>query len=248
MSKQPSACKRRLPATFKSNQCSGYQARTSLFLKTCGTNFVRPRLMTLSFRRDSNMQRLQTHRLSAPISLVAALLLLGCNAGGQDNTRVVALETKVVTLESRIVALESQLSDVKRRVEINELFRDLGGVAYLTPGSAGYSVVRMDLGNLTVGLSNVAAYANGSKVTLQFGNLTSATVDGLKATIDWGPVDATGKPNNSEAKSKEFSATESLLPGNWNSTEIVLEGVPPAALGFVRVREVSHRAIRMRGR
>lgn len=194
------------------------------------------------------MQRTLKKLLSTPVLLAVVALLSGCNSGGQDNSHVVALQTKAVSLESKIVALESQLSDLTQRVELNQQFREWEGVAYLTPGSAGYSVIRMDLGNLTVGLSNVAAYANGSKVTLQFGNLTSATVDGLKAKIEWGPVDEKGTPKNSEVKSKEFSATESLLPGNWNSTEIVLEGVPPTALGFVRVREVSHRAIRMRGR
>ena len=194
------------------------------------------------------MQRTLTFSLPPPVSLAVVVLLLGCNSGAQDNTHVVALEAEVVALESKVVALESQLSDLKLRVKMNEKFQEWDEVAYLTPGSAGYSVVRTDLGNLTVRLSNVAAYASGSKVTLQFGNHTSATVDGLKAKIEWGPVDVKDMPNNSEAKSKEFSATESLLPGNWNSTEIVLEGVPPTALGFVRVREVSHRGIRMRGR
>ena len=121
-------------------------------------------------------------------------------------------------------------------------------VAYLTPGSDGYALVKMDLGKLTVSFANVVPYANGSKVSLMFGNLTSATIDGLKAKIEWGSVDEKGMPKNSDAKSRDIKLTESLLPGAWNKTDLVLEGVPPAALGFLRVRDVGHQAIRMRGR
>ena len=125
--------------------------------------------------------------------------------------------------------------------------KDWDKVAYLTPGSDGYAAVKMDLGYLTVNLANIAPYANGSKVSLTFGNLTSATIDGLKATIEWGSVDDKGLPKNEEAKSREIKLTESLFSGAWNKADVVLEGVPPTALGFVRVRDVTHQGIRLRG-
>lgn len=186
--------------------------------------------------------------LSFAASLVAVVFLVGCNSSGNVDSRVVALESKAATLQAKVTELESKLSDLKGRVEMNQMFKNWEGIAYLTPGSKAYSVVRMDLGNLTVSLANIVPYANGSKATLQFGNLTCAAIDGLKAKIEWGPTDKEGAPIDKEAKSKEFDATESLLPGAWNSTEIVLDGIPPTSLGFVRVSAVSHRAIRMRGR
>ena len=193
------------------------------------------------------MPRHHSSPLQIAVSVVALFLLASCSSGGNDDPRVAVLEAKVAALQAQVSSLDPQLAALKRQADLNKMFRDWEGVAYLTPGSTGYAVVGMDLGKLTVSLANVAAYANGSKVTLQFGNLTSATIDGLKATVEWGPTDKDGTPNNVEAKSKEFSPTESLLPGAWNTTEIILEGVPPASLGFVRVREVSHRVLRMRG-
>jgi hypothetical protein len=172
----------------------------------------------------------------------------------QDN-RVAPLEARVQALEGRLSIAERRLAnalgdveELQRKIGASQFFDDLKGVVYLTPGSEGYGVVRMELGNLTVTLVNIAAYANGSRVTLAFGNLTSATIEGLKAKIEWGSVDEKGEPKNEAAKARQVTLNESLVPGAWSNTQIVLDGVPPTALGFIRVRDVSHRAIRLRGR
>jgi hypothetical protein len=173
----------------------------------------------------------------------ATIFLVGCN----QDPRVAPLETKVAALQEQAEQLQKQLELLQFQVRLQSDSKNWDGVAYLTPGSDGYSVVKMDLGHLTVNLANIAPYANGSKVSLIFGNLTSATIDGLKAKIEWGSVDDKGIPKNQEAKSREIKLAESLYSGAWNKTEVVLEGVPPTALGFVRVRDVSHQGIRLRG-
>ncbi|MBY0469304.1 MAG: DUF3251 domain-containing protein [Burkholderiaceae bacterium] len=177
-------------------------------------------------------------RLALTLSVVAALA--ACGAGQQD-PRVPVLEGKVAELEKKIADLEFQAS-------LQSDMKKWENVAYLTPGSSGYNVVRMDLGVLTVSISNIQPYANGSRVSLVFGNLTSAAIDGMKAKIEWGSVDDKGLPNNTEAKSREITPTELLQPGSWNKVDVILEGVPPSSLGFVRVRDVGHRAIRLRGK
>lgn len=167
--------------------------------------------------------------------------MLAACGGAQQDPRVPVLENKVTELEKRIADLEFQtklLSDMQ----------SWENVAYLTPGSSGYNVVKMDLGVLTVSISNIQPYANGSRVSLVFGNLTSAAIDGMKAKIEWGSVDEKGLPNNKDAKSRDITPTELLQPGTWNKVDVILEGVPPASLGFVRVRDVGHRAIRLRGK
>jgi hypothetical protein len=171
---------------------------------------------------------------------VAAVLLGGCNQSTPD--------ARVAPLEGKVAALEKQLEQLQFQVRLQSDFKDWDQIAYLTPGSDGYAAIKMDLGYMTVNLANIAAYANGSKVSLTFGNLTSATIDGLKATIEWGSVDEKGTPKYQETKSREVKLTEALLPGAWNKVDVVLEGVPPTALGFVRVRDVSHQGIRLRGK
>lgn len=168
--------------------------------------------------------------------LVAALTTqVGCSQDTGDRT------SKLRDLETKIRELETKVNNLSW----NQTLNDLGEIAFLTPGGDGYSIIKTNIGNLTVSLEDIKPYANGSRVTLTFGNTTSATINGIKAKIDWGSVGKTGAPNNDTAKSKEITLTKSLLPGRWTKVSLVLEGVPPAELGFVRLREVSHDGIRL---
>jgi len=169
------------------------------------------------------------------LAIATVFLLAGCGSG-----------TKVTALEGKVEALEKQVAELQQKVEIQQMVSAWDKVAFLTPGSDGYSVVKSDLGNLTVSIANIQPYANGSKITLLFGNLTAATIDGLKTKLEWGSVDKSGMPNNAEAKSRDVSFNEPLISGSWTKSDVVLEGIPPADLGFVRLRDVGHRGVRLR--
>jgi uncharacterized protein DUF3251 len=123
------------------------------------------------------------------------------------------------------------------------LTKNWDAIAYLTPGGEGYTVIQTDLGRVTVKLVNVQPYANGSRVTIQFVNLMSATINGAKAQLEWGSVDNKGSPKNESAKSREVKFGEDLRAGAWTNVQVVLEGVPPTDLGFVRVRDFTHAGI-----
>lgn len=167
--------------------------------------------------------------------LIGVLLVTGCDQGA-----------KVAALENKVASLENELADLKQTIEFNQIVNGLDKVAYLTPGSDGYNLVHSDLGVLTVSIDNIVPYANGSKITLQFGNLSAATIDGLKAKLEWGSVDKNGMADNKNAKSRDVSFKESLISGGWTSSDVVLEGVPPQELGFVRLKDVSHSGVRLR--
>lgn len=174
---------------------------------------------------------------------LVALVLLGtaCN-----NDKVSALEKRVAALEIENATLKSSQADLKSSISVlqtDKLLRDVSAVAYLTPGGEGYSTVQSDLGPLTVALDNIQPYANGARVTLRFGNLTSASINGLKATVQWGSVDEKGVPKSDGARSRDVTLSRSLNPGSWTTSAVVLDGVPPAELGFVRLRDVTHTGI-----
>jgi hypothetical protein len=180
------------------------------------------------------------------IAAIAVAWLSGCGgsappAKGEDG-RVETLEKRVAELEAANKLLKQQIDNVDFRVDIAAWDR----IAFMKPGDSGYSALRYDLGVVTVKITDVKPYANGSKIALQFGNLTSAKVDGLNAKLDWGKVDEKGVPQNDKAKSREVTFVESLAPGAWTVSELVLEGIPPAELGFVRLKEVGHRGIVLR--
>lgn len=169
------------------------------------------------------------------VVLLSVLLLAGCDQS-----------SKVSTLENKVASLEKEINDLKQKVELNQMLSGFDRIAYLTPGSDGYSVVKSDLGVLTVSIVNIVPYANGSKITLQFGNLSAATIDGLKGTLEWGSVDKNGIADDDNTKSREVSFNDPLISGSWTNSNVVLEGVQPQALGFVRLKDLSHRGVRLR--
>lgn len=175
--------------------------------------------------------------------------LSGCDQNSKlidQSSKVTEINTKVTNLESKIIVLESELNDVKQKMELQQILSGWDKEAFLTPGSEGYSLIKSDLGNLTVSIVNVLPYANGSKITLQFGNLTSATIDGLKTKLEWGPVDKDGMPKNAATKFRDVVFNESLASGSWTNSDVVLEGIPPTDLGFVKLQNVTHRGVRLR--
>lgn len=177
------------------------------------------------------------HLLFAP-----SLLLVGCD---QATT---TLEKKLETANAQITSLQKELTEQKQKREFDELIQGFDKIAYLTPGSNGYSSIKFDLGVLTVQLADVKPYANGSKVTLKFGNTLAASINGLKATIDWGKVTEKGAAINESAKSKEVTFTETLRAASWTPASVVLDGLPPNELGFVRVHDVTHTGIQLFGK
>jgi hypothetical protein len=91
------------------------------------------------------------------------------------------------------------------------------------------------MGRIAVAIANVEPYANGSRVTLDFGNPTAARLSGVKAKIEWGSNDAKGLPMAVNSQSMTFTAPEPLPAGSWKQFPVDLAGVPPTSLGWVRI-------------
>ena len=164
--------------------------------------------------------------------------------GACDQGKLASLEGRLAKAEEELDTLRQEYDDYRSSRAWREMLEESRAVAYLTPGSEGYSVIQSDLGLLTVSLADVRPYANGSRVTLQFGNLTSATISGMKANVEWGAVDERGLPAGDQ-KSREVKISKSLRGGAWTKTSVVLEGTQPAELGFVRVRDLTHSSINL---
>jgi len=184
--------------------------------------------------------------LRRALVIVAAIASSALAACSDQSAKLLAAETKITALEQKIDALEKRTKSIEDAREFDVTLNSLKSIAYLTPGSDGYSVLESNLGRFTVSLANIESYANGSRVTLTFGNLTSATINNPKVTIEWGTVDDKGSPNNVASHSREVEFTQSFQAGSWNNVPVVLESVPPAQLGFVRLRELTHKGISLR--
>jgi hypothetical protein len=171
-----------------------------------------------------------------------AVIVAGCTNAQPSNTST----AQIIELREELRVVKEELAQLKKSQEqddVNRIIKDFDKVAYLQAGDSGYSSVRYDLGVLTVQLADVEPYANGSRVVLRFGNPLFTAVNGLKAKIDWGHTNENGAPDNDSARSKDVTLNETLRPGAWTNARIVLEGVPPAQLGFVRLRDITHTGI-----
>jgi len=154
---------------------------------------------------------------------------------------LVRMNGRLDSIARAMDSLRSSVSDLT----FKQFLSEPDSIAYLTPSDRGYSVIQTSLGAITVNLADVQPYANGSRVSIKFGNTTSATIDDAKATVDWGRVDAKGTPDNAHQASEEIVFEKSLAAGSWTTVRVVLAAVPPSDLGFVRIHGLAHKGIRL---
>lgn len=131
--------------------------------------------------------------------------------------------------DDRIKGLEDRIDRIEKAIGQHD-------AVTLRPGQAGYGLLATDLGRIAVAIADVQPYASGTRVTLDFGNPTSARLTGMKARVEWGANDSHGLPMvGGNVKSVPFTAPEPLPAGSWRQYQVDLPGVPPTQLGWVRV-------------
>lgn len=168
------------------------------------------------------------------LRMTAMFLLFGCTAQPQSD-----LARRVDSLSAIVDSLHHRVG----RLEIDSWLATLDGVAVLKPADQGYSTLKSDYGTITVALEDVNGFANGSRVMLRFGNTTSATLNDVTATVEWGRVDSSGVVINDPSNTKEVSLQRPLRAGSWTVMPVVLDRIPPQELGFIRITNFANRGI-----
>lgn len=128
--------------------------------------------------------------------------------------------------ESRVAALEQQETALDKRIAQIEISQPDSVV--LVPDDHGFGSVQTAVGAITFAVKDLAAYGDGTRVFLQIGNPTTATIGHLSAQI-------TSAPNQ---PAKTFTA-DTLLPGHWFNTTVDVPGTPPANLHFLTIAKVT---------
>ncbi|MDT1012848.1 DUF3251 domain-containing protein [Plesiomonas shigelloides] len=193
-------------------------------------------------------------KISSVISLV--LVTSGCDTSQKILTVADSISSQQKTIErqnEQIKEMQNQIDElvtktnemkvIQQKLELNNLFRQIESIAFLTPGDEGYSTIRFDLGSLTISLSDVKPYASGSKIDLRFGNPLATSINGVQMKVSWGKVDKDGNVISDTEKEKDVSFAKTFRSGAWTNVSVVLDGIPPSELGFVRIKEVSHTGI-----
>lgn len=118
-------------------------------------------------------------------------------------------------------------------------------IAILKPDDSGYSLINTDLGIIAVSLTDIVAYADGSKVKLKIGNTLSTDINGLNGKFSWSKITENGKYDFKSQKTKDVKFTQVLKAGSWTTVTVVLPGVPPSEFGFLKLSEFSHTGIKL---
>ncbi len=100
-----------------------------------------------------------------------------------------------------------------------------------------FSRIVSNNGVFLISLKNVEPYLDGVKVTLSIGNIQNASFEGFKLNVTWGARQPESGNDwlawYNELKSKEFSFTNSLIAGAWNTITINLPQISPTKFGHL---------------
>jgi hypothetical protein len=177
--------------------------------------------------------------------LLGAAVVVGTSAclddGDADRVREVSMLRQELEQLRGTVALETTRV---RALEHEKATEALEEVAVVRPGDAGYAVGGFELGGLTFKIRDVKPYAAGSRVSLMVGNPLGAVITGLEMEVEWGRTkgDLTAPADGRTS----VTITQELQPGKWNTVAVVLDAVPPTELGFLRLRNIDHKGLRLR--
>ena len=118
------------------------------------------------------------------------------------------------SLKLRIAALEAKLAPVVQRL----------------PSKREWLEVPTSLGPLVVSVDSIVTHAAGSRVHLSVGTPAGASIIDLSGTISWGPAGAT-----EAVASRAIVVRATFLHARWTAAFFDLDGVAPAAIGFLRL-------------
>lgn len=183
--------------------------------------------------------------------VVATVALIGCKDA--------ALADKMAGIDKRLTAIETEVSNLKTlRFQVNAISSEVGELrstmapareeAWLDSSSVGYDFVVTRAGIFPVSFRNVTPVGDGQRVTFVIGNPYNATYAGFKMTVKFGPRypdakdfpdkekwDAAWKEAIAGEKTREYSLTNVLHPGSWNSVSVVLAPATPRDVGRLQV-------------
>jgi hypothetical protein len=160
--------------------------------------------------------------------------------------------------------------DTLGSADINWLHEKWRQSVELDPSEKGYSRLDSSTGSFLISIGGVKPYADGCKVTVDIGNLTTATYKGFTMHARWGqryhPTENKGAASgiagpwekfqagqdpwtkwHASLKQKDMSFTDALSPATWNRVELVLPSTKPEDLGYLELSNMGTNRVVMPG-
>jgi len=198
-------------------------------------------------------------------SLAIALMCVGALAGrivfpeaDAEALREVSMEIARARADGRkasadIASLREQVAAQRRTIishaiTLNELGRS--DAAEFAPTELDvFQAVKTQLGLFLLLLDDVQPLANGTRISLRIGNLTSADVGDTTLEVAWSEKsDDESAPSSAFqfTNRKDFQIATQLRTAAWTSANVTLPGVAPDKLGLLEFRLNVNRVSLMR--
>ncbi|MFP1867331.1 DUF3251 domain-containing protein [Lonsdalea quercina] len=166
------------------------------------------------------------------LTLLPPLIAL---AGCAHQQQLPQVQQEISQLNQRLQTLAEQAVALDRQNTLNA--HSNAGV-YLLPAAQNYALVDSAIGRLSVSLSHVSQEACGTYAQLHIRLLDGGTLPNIRAHLDWGELDASGKPLTDGAQTQSFAVTQTLLPKWEAAIALRLTGLSPEQLGFIRLYDI----------
>lgn len=154
--------------------------------------------------------------------IVFGLALSGCNRQAPES----AAEPSVASLQKEINDLRGDL--IQRTMRADKAIE-------LTPTEKEFQFLDTPAGKMAFSVESIAAQGDGSELTFNVGNLSSATVNTFKFDAEWGAVDGNGFMVRPGSRTGQKTISKPLLPGTWNTVKIAFAGIPPSGFGRLSI-------------
>lgn len=167
------------------------------------------------------------------VCVVCVLMMVSC--GNQQSKGESKYEQKILELERKVENLQSV-------VKVHSELIPAGNI--LDASSSAYSVVHTNHGPLVVAVDNAKEYLDGYKLKLKVGNLTAGVLTKVKISLTWGPSPSDpGFPDTPSGveqayKRHDYDVREELLPGTFNTVEILVSPAKVNELKWIAIKVV----------
>jgi hypothetical protein len=170
-----------------------------------------------------------------------SVFIVSCS--DRSDPRLNDVQEKVNNLQTELTQLRKELADFKQQDNLSKKSIFHERAAFLMPTDPGFGFVKTEVGAFAISLQNVEQYASGCRITLNFGNTSTAHVTELHATIQYGNSASVG--NTSLWKSQDLKLTQDFKPGTWTKVQVIL-AIAPSELWFVNVSWINIPRISLR--
>jgi hypothetical protein len=167
----------------------------------------------------------------------------------QQQNEIAELKKQVEQINEVSVSQKVEIADLMLKLDMQTQFvnflRENAHPSYnyteFDPSDTTYQRIESGLGAFAISIEEVKPHADGVRVRLRVGNLTSGTFNGGKFKVEYGvrQNDESVAKNYYDwlkaLKKKEINFTEELRPGIWNNVSINLPGIPPQKFGYMKL-------------